>query len=351
MKNKQTKILINTPSLKKLGGVSNHYIGLKNKWLTNVFYNTIGSRYNIPTVFLFPFDLIKFIIKLIILNPDIVVINPSLQNYALRRDAFFLKLSKILNFKTVVFFHGWSNEMESKIDNNEYDLHKNYSKADLILVLANDFKIKLRKWGFTCPVELTTTKVDDDLISNFDFTKKVNSKSILFLARIEKEKGVYIVLDTFKKLKDKYVDLTLSIVGDGAELNDVKNYIFENCIQDVKVSGRLSGQLLKDEFKNNTIYFFPTFHGEGMPTSILEAMAFGLVVVSRPVGGTKDFFSSEMGELTESKDPEVYFEILNNYLSNEYLLQEISTFNHNYAKHNFLASSVAKKLESLFEKI
>jgi glycosyltransferase involved in cell wall biosynthesis len=342
------KILINTPSLNKLGGVANHYIGLKDKWSTNVIYNTIGSRYYIPTIFLFPFDLMKFITKLIILNPDIVVLNPSLQHNALKRDAIFLKLSKILNFKTVIFFHGWSKEMELKIDKNQYNLLKNYSNADLVLVLANNFKIKLREWGFTSPIELTTTKVDDDLVSNFDFTKKVNSKSILFLARIEKEKGVYIVLDTFKKLKDMYHDLTLSIVGDGAELNDVKKYIFENCIEDVKVTGRLSGQLLKNEFKKNSIYFFPTFHGEGMPTSLLEAMSFGLAVISRPVGGTKDFFSTKMGELTKSKNPEVYFKIINKYLSNENLLKEVSMFNHKYAKNNFLASSVAKQLENLF---
>ena len=343
------KILINTPSLNLLGGVVNHYLGLKNKWSTNVMYNTVGSRYHIPTVFLFPFDLIKFIIKIIILNPDIIILNPSLMHNALRRDAVFLKFSKILNFKTVVFFHGWDIEMELKIDNKEYNLLKNYSNSDLILVLANDFKIKLREWGFTCPIELTTTKVDDDLISNFDLTKKVNSKSILFLARIEKEKGIYIVLDTYKKLKEIHKDLSLTIVGDGAELNNVKKFVNDNELIDIKITGKLSGQLLKNEFINNNIYFFPTFHGEGMPTSLLEAMAFGLVVISRPVGGTKDFFTPKMGTLTESKDSEVYFKILDSYLSNKNLIKEISVFNYNYAKSNFLASSVAKKIENLLE--
>ena len=60
------KILINTPSLKKLGGVSNHYIGLKKKWTFNVKYNTIGSRNSIPTIFLIPFDLMKFLVKCIL---------------------------------------------------------------------------------------------------------------------------------------------------------------------------------------------------------------------------------------------------------------------------------------------
>ena len=38
------KILINTPSLKLMGGVASHYKGLRAFWTENVIYNTIGNR-------------------------------------------------------------------------------------------------------------------------------------------------------------------------------------------------------------------------------------------------------------------------------------------------------------------
>ena len=38
------KILINTPSLKLMGGVASHYKGLRAFWTENVMYNTIGKR-------------------------------------------------------------------------------------------------------------------------------------------------------------------------------------------------------------------------------------------------------------------------------------------------------------------
>lgn len=48
------------------------------------------------------------------------------------------------------------------------------------------------------------------------------------------------------------------------------------------------------------IFFFP-FYGEGMPISVLEAMAFSMPVITRNVGGIKDFFiNGEMGFCTDS---------------------------------------------------
>lgn len=38
------KILVNTPSLKLSGGVSNHFKGLKDYWSVIVKYNTVGKR-------------------------------------------------------------------------------------------------------------------------------------------------------------------------------------------------------------------------------------------------------------------------------------------------------------------
>ena len=38
------KILVNTPSLKLMGGIANHYKGLRAFWTENVIYNTIGNR-------------------------------------------------------------------------------------------------------------------------------------------------------------------------------------------------------------------------------------------------------------------------------------------------------------------
>jgi glycosyltransferase involved in cell wall biosynthesis len=341
------KILINTPCLNKLGGVSNHYIGLKNKWTLNVKYNTIGSRNNIPFFILLPFDLIKFFFKCLIFNPKIVVINPSLQLNALRRDQFYLKISKLLGYQVVVFFHGWDIPVQNMIDAGKFDLYEKYKDCDLILVLAKDFKDKLIKWGFKNPIKLTTTKIDDDLIKHFSIGNKSFNNNILFLSRVEKSKGIFIVLKTFKHLNLKFPNIQLTIAGDGNSLYAAKYYVKKHDIKNVIFLGRISGDKLIKTFENHSIYFFPTYYGEGMPTSLLEAMIFGQVIISRPVGGIKDFFTSDMGYISNSIDPLDFEKIISDYIKSS-RISEIGKYNHKYANNNFLASKVVKVLENYF---
>lgn len=88
-----------------------------------------------------------------------------------------------------------------------------------------------------------------------------------------------------------------------------------------------------------------------MPTALLEAMAFGLPVATRPVGGIPDFFvNEEMGLLTESLDPNVYSKYIEQLINNSSLVAQISRTNYEYAKNHFMASIVAKNMEMIFNK-
>ncbi len=86
-----------------------------------------------------------------------------------------------------------------------------------------------------------------------------------------------------------------------------------------------------------------------MPTSVLEAMAFGLPVITRPVGGLKDFFiNGEHGFMTESKDPEIIAGLIEKIIPDKGLWKRISINVHEYAKERFMASMVAKRLEDIY---
>lgn len=347
------KILVNTPNYKKpaSGGVANHYYGLKNYWNEDIRYNIVGSRNKAGGgKYWLPFDILKFVIKIIFFSPNLVVINPSLASNALRRDALFLKIAKIFGRKVLVFFHGFNIFYAEEV--NGVDFVSKFGEADAFIVLSNKAKDYLQKWGIKVPIELATTKVDDRLIFGFNIGNRNGSvNNILFLTRITKEKGIFIALETFKLLSEKYPRLQYTVVGAGSELGEAKQYVMDNKIPNVVFTGALTGDALVNQFKQGDLYLFTSFH-EGMPTSVLEAMAFGLPVVTRPVGGLVDFFENgKMGEMVDSFDAVDFVPIVEKYLNDAELTKQTSCYNHQYAKNKFLASQVALNLEKIFGKV
>lgn len=341
------KILINTPNLSLPGGVANHYKGLQPYWSYNVKYNLVGGRYGIPGPLMLIYDYFKFFILCAFSKYDVIVLNPSLGKTAIKRDKVFLKISKWFNIKTVVFFHGWSDEMVRTIYQNPTLFFHSFNKADAFIVLAKSFKKDLINWGITKPIHLTSTKVNDSLLEDFRLNNREFRPNILFLTRIEVYKGIFTTLEVFQIVKSQIPTVTLTIVGSGSQLEKAKAIVKEKRLVDVEFLGNISGKDLSNAFKNATLYILPS-HGEGMPTSVLEAMAFGLPIISRPVGGLVDFFEeNKMGYLLESFEPADYANKIIELLENPEKCKAISAYNHEYANQHFLASKVARDLENI----
>lgn len=341
-------LLFVVPDLSNLGGVASHYSGLHNYWTFPFSYEYYGKRKGIPAIICFPFDILKYIFKLMFYRIDIVIVNPSLRRYQLIRDGIYILLAKLFCKKVVTFIHGWDTNLAPVLVRKPRLFKFVYNKSSLIFVLSGEFKKELFRMGITCPIRLTTTKVDDKLLKTFDVNHRTGEiKQILFLARIIKTKGVFITLDTFRLLKKEFPYLKLLVCGDGADLVEAEEYILQNHIEDVILTGAISGNTLIDAFKNSDLYILPSYE-EGMATSILEAMAFGLPIVSRPVGGIVDYFiEGKMGHLISTFNPQDFYECIRQLILNPKLIQTISETNYLYALKHFLASTVAKDLEKI----
>lgn len=356
------KILINTPKTTIPAGVANHYLGLKPYFSAQVSYNQylpgsfLKHHYGkwlgiVLSVFSKLYDIFKFIFLIIRHKKPVILLNPSFGKSALKRDAIFLRIAKLFGCKVAVFMHGWDKAYLGKVINNTSLFCKAWQKADAHFVLATEFKEYLIKLGIEAPIYLTSTKVNDQLLEGLPTKEITEIKTILFLARVEKAKGIFTSIDAVELLCKKYPEIKLKVVGRGNALEEAKEYTNKKGLENVVFTGPLSGGALKNEFANADLYILPT-HGEGMPTSVLEAMAFGLPVISRPVGGLVDFFENDkMGYMIESLNPNDYAEKIELLINNVDKANQISRYNSRYAKEYFMASEVAKKLESILKTI
>jgi len=356
------KVIVTTPDIQGEGGVENYFAVLKDYYSMPVEYLTIGRRDKSSEGHVISFchlvsDNFDFRKKMRDDSIALVHLNPSFRQKAIIRDGLLLHIAKRAGKKAVVFFRGWDKEFEGNLHSWKLRLfRKVYFKADAMIVLAEEFKAPLREWGYTGQIYVETTTFDDDLIRDIivdsDSLTRNYGTNILYLARIEKAKGIYEAIDAYQILKTNRRQLCLTVAGDGGELDMAKDYVRANHIQDVRFMGYVRGEGKRSLYSQADVYLFPTYHGEGMPNSVLEAMAFGLPIVTRPVGGIVDFFKNgKMGFITQSKDPKVFADLIEKLILDTSLRRRIGQFNHQYAKEHFLASKVAKRIENIYRNI
>lgn len=351
-------ILIATVNLEKKGGVASYYRSLLKYYDKDTNLFTVGARdYNnsfVKDLVRMMKDYFNFAKRLKNSEYDVVHLNPSLGSKAILRDSIFLLLAKIIKqHKVLVFIHGWDVDCEKTIRKNYLPIFRGvYFRADAFIVLSQEFKQKLIEMGCHKPIFIESTTVDDEIFSMSDsdrITRNNNAFSILYLSRVEKDKGIYEALDAYHLLKVRCPKARMTVAGDGSELGRVRQYAATEGMTDIEFTGYIRGDDKHKAFTSADVYIFPTTYGEGMPTTVLEAMAYGLPVITRAVGGLSDFFEDgKMGFITESRDPAVFADLLERLSAKPQSCYEIGRYNQSYANVHFAASNVARRIQNIY---
>jgi glycosyltransferase involved in cell wall biosynthesis len=343
------KILVTRPAANDPGGVTVLYDNIAEHFADNgidIEFLEIGSTRG---RFLHPFsDQLAFRKKIKDHRFDLILINPSLGSRSFFRDGLLAWQAKARGLPLLVFIHGWSDNFAREVERRwmRFFAHT-FGRADAFIVLASDFEEKLRKWGVRVPIYRGTTAVSDSLIADIDIEEKLKSLQnidefqLLFLARLERAKGVIETIDACALLLERGRHVNLVVAGDGPEAAEIKSYANDKLGDHVQFPGYVRDKAKSSAFAVAHIYVMPSY-GEGLPISLLEAMSFGLPVVTRPVGGVKDMFvNGQHGFMTESKNPAEIAALIEKLLDDPQLLQNISRNVHKYAMDRFIGSAVA----------
>ena len=312
----------------------------------NSSVSTFGGFRLVKRKFLIMYYMLIFPKK--IKKMDHIFLNPSLGKNSMMREMFYAKHCVDNGILFSMFFHGWSWDFADKLDSNEKLRHKYcnlMNAAANVFVLGNDFKNKLIEWGVSCEkihLEMTTVK-DDFIPKNIINNISENQLDILFLGRVVKNKGVYEAVNAFKKHLEHSPNSKFVVAGDGDELAALKKYVKEYNIPNITFVGFANEEIKKDLLLQSNVFLFPSY-SEGMPISIFEAMAHGLTIITRPVGGIPDFFDDKMGFMIDSLEPEDFTDVLNQIIEDKSLRAEVAAYNHAYVKKNVSASVVGQRI-------
>ena len=105
---------------------------------------------------------------------------------------------------------------------------------------------------------------------------------------------ITFLLETFLELKKhSNIKFKLIIIGEGEERRKLEEFISENDLkQEVELIGCLSGDEIENYYRKSDIFILVS-SWEGCPNALLEAMSYGLPVISTKIGGAIKIIEDE----------------------------------------------------------
>ena len=283
---------------------------------------------------------------------DIFHINTAFDKNALLRDGFIT--SFLGTTKTPIFL---------KIHGSDAALLKNEKFLPLIKllvkraagigVLSSEEKRNFTSAGF--PAEKFHVVKNSVTISNdenpqrafvFDKTKPFR---LLFVSRLIKTKGL---LETIQAAAEVSGNIILDVLGDGVAKIEAENLAKKlNTAERINFQGYVSEKTVAEFYRKSDALVFPTYHQEGFPMVIFNAMANGLPIITTKIRAAADYLSEPENCLwTEAENIEDLTEKIKTLYKDSDLLKQMSENNLNLARE-FTSKEITPEYLEIYKKL
>ncbi len=172
-----------------------------------------------------------------------------------------------------------------------------------------------------------------------------NRKTILYLGRLDKDKGLSLLLRAVANFQLPITDYQLHLVGDGPQREELNAEIKQLEIEDrVKLVGQVPYDETPKYYQAADVFVLPSEALEGLPMAVIEAMAAGLPVVASRIGGIPEaVIDGETGRLVEPGNVEELSQALQKLLTDDDLRLEMGRNAHQVAKEKFSQNKMVEE--------
>ncbi len=147
-------------------------------------------------------------------------------------------------------------------------------RADLLIATCDKEYEDIRNFGLKNPVAVIPNGLDLPQLENVE-----KRKSVVFLGRIHKVKGVDLLVEAWRKIEGKFKDWDLVIAGP-TESDYAQGVIAQaSKLKTVSFTGEIKGKEKEQLLAQSAVYVLPT-HTENFGISVGEALACGTPVVT-----------------------------------------------------------------------
>lgn len=256
-------------------------------------------------ILLFLSGLMRFVFLSVSNDFQVAHIHASSGRSFVRKVCFFI-LAKL--FRKKVIFHIHSSNFEFYYQNpsriQRLLIKIVLSQADLVVVLAERWKeLLLKRFPFISKPKIRVTRNPVALPLARAHHSNGAKKRVLFMGLLVRSKGIYDIIHAAPRVINKENDAEFVFCGIGPEETELRKRVRQLNIEDhVTFAGWVEGRTKFAYMRKAEIFVLPSYQ-EGMPIALLEAMSFGLPVISTRVSAIPEIIEEgKNGFLIEPGD-------------------------------------------------
>ena len=305
--------------------------------------NTMGVLYPVPN----RFKVLRIFIRKIIFKimfkryikkygkPDLI----HLHSFSYGNLAIWLKEQYNIGYIVTEHSTGFARKI---YDRKELSYAKDvFYNSKCNICVSNEFK-KLLENIFDFEFKYIPNSIDTDF-----FILKLLKKekfSFINIGFLDKKKEQIMLIEAFTNVFKNNKDVTLTIVGNGVEYDNLNNLIKKlNMQKQIKLYGVASRKEVLELLQNSNAFVLSSEY-ETFGVVIIEAMSCGLPVISTKCGGPESILINEkLGKLVDKN-----IDSLSNGMQKIYETTYDNNYIREYIVNNFSSDVISKKLLNIY---
>lgn len=218
---------------------------------------------------------------------DLVLVNTTHDSRALLRD-LLLMLPSPTRIRWVLLIHGSHFEPGRRW----FDLaaRRLVRRSTAVLLLSSDEVSEWKRFYPLAHYYLVANALASAREANLEtplVPRPPGGAEILYAGRLIREKGLYELLDALAAVRERRA-CHLTMAGEGPELEQLRVRASQLGIgDDISFTGHLVEDDLAQLYRSADVFVLPSY-SEGLPTVLLEAMSYGLPIVTTRIRGAAD---------------------------------------------------------------
>lgn len=352
---KNIRVLIVGSDSSVKGGITsviNRFLEYNWKGIDIELFPTYIESSGLKKIVFYFISLIKYLYRLVKNDFDIAHVHMSYKGSFFRKY-IIVKLSKLFNIKVILHLHG--SEFEVFYNNSSKSTKKMikdiFETSNFVIVLGKRWARVIKEIAPNSNIRIFNNAVN---IPDYKVELKEDRINILFLGVLIKRKGIYDLIEAINSLSKngiiKEKNLNFIIGGSGPEEENIKKKINEyNLNYCIKMCGWVNGELKEELLKKSQLFILPSYN-EGLPMAILEAMSYGIPIISTDVGSISEaVIEGVTGYLVKINSPkEISQKICEAIDENWIILSENCV---KKIKENFDEKVYFEKIEKMYKQI